>query len=89
MIGTLDIYAAEPQDWDSSEAAAPQANAGLVASLLTAAVTTPGDTPSRPRTGDRRLAASAAGDRRSCSEPADLKPACTVRRHVLRRLPPR
>jgi hypothetical protein len=67
----------------------PQANAGLVASLLTAAVTAPGDTPSRPRTGDRRLAASAAGDRRSCSELADLKPACTVRRHVLRRLPPR
>jgi GAF domain-containing protein len=39
VIGTLDIYAAEPRDWDPSEVAALQAYAGLVASLLSAAVT--------------------------------------------------
>jgi GAF domain-containing protein len=39
VIGTLDIYAAEPRDWDPSEVAALQAYAGLVASLLMAAVT--------------------------------------------------
>src|ERR687890_735685 len=36
VIGTLDIYAAEPRDWDPSAVAAPQAYAGLVASLLSA-----------------------------------------------------
>ncbi|HEX6676504.1 MAG TPA: GAF and ANTAR domain-containing protein [Actinomycetes bacterium] len=39
VIGTLDVYAAEPRDWDPSEVAALQAYAGLVASLLSAAVT--------------------------------------------------
>jgi GAF domain-containing protein len=39
VIGTLDLYAAEPRDWDPSEVAALQAYAGLVASLLSAAVT--------------------------------------------------
>jgi putative methionine-R-sulfoxide reductase with GAF domain len=38
-VGTLDIYAAAPKEWDASEAAALQAYAGLVASLLAAAVT--------------------------------------------------
>jgi GAF domain-containing protein len=38
-IGTLDIYSAAPWDWDDSELAAAQAYAGLVASLLAAAVT--------------------------------------------------
>jgi GAF domain-containing protein len=39
VIGTLDIYASQPRDWDPSEVAALQAYAGLVASLLSAAVT--------------------------------------------------
>jgi GAF domain-containing protein len=39
VIGTLDIYARNPWDWDPSEVAALQAYAGLVASLLMAAVT--------------------------------------------------
>jgi GAF domain-containing protein len=39
VIGTLDVYIAEPRDWDPSEVAALQAYAGLVASLLSAAVT--------------------------------------------------
>jgi GAF domain-containing protein len=39
VIGTLDVYAREPRDWDPSEVAALQAYAGLVASLLSAAVT--------------------------------------------------
>ena len=39
VIGTLDIYARNPRDWDPSEVAALQAYAGLVASLLSAAVT--------------------------------------------------
>jgi GAF domain-containing protein len=39
VIGTLDVYAGQPQDWDPSEVAALQAYAGLVASLLAAAVT--------------------------------------------------
>jgi GAF domain-containing protein len=39
VIGTLDIYARQPRDWDPSEVAALQAYAGLVASLLMAAVT--------------------------------------------------
>ncbi len=39
VIGTLDIYAAEPRDWGPSEVAALQAYAGLVASLLSVAVT--------------------------------------------------
>jgi GAF domain-containing protein len=39
VIGTLDIYAREPRDWDPSEVAALQAYGGLVASLLSAAVT--------------------------------------------------
>jgi GAF domain-containing protein len=39
VIGTLDIYASDPRDWDPSEVAALQAYAGLVASLLSAAVT--------------------------------------------------
>ncbi len=39
VIGTLDVYAAEPRDWDPSEVAALQAYAGLVASLLSAATT--------------------------------------------------
>jgi len=38
-IGTLDIYSSLPWDWDDSEIATAQAYAGLVASLLTAAVT--------------------------------------------------
>ena len=39
VIGTLDIYARAPRDWDPSEVAALQAYAGLVASLLSAATT--------------------------------------------------
>jgi GAF domain-containing protein len=39
VIGTLDIYARQARDWDPSEVAALQAYAGLVASLLMAAVT--------------------------------------------------
>jgi GAF domain-containing protein len=39
VIGTLDIYAGQPRDWDPGEVAALQAYAGLVASLLSAAVT--------------------------------------------------
>jgi GAF domain-containing protein len=39
VIGTLDVYAGDPRDWDPSEVAALQAYAGLVASLLSAAVT--------------------------------------------------
>jgi GAF domain-containing protein len=39
VIGTLDIYTGQPRDWDPSEVAALQAYAGLVASLLSAAVT--------------------------------------------------
>ena len=38
-IGTLDIYSSAPLDWDDSEVAALQAYAGVVASLLSAAVT--------------------------------------------------
>ena len=38
-IGTLDIYTSDPWDWDDSEVAAAQAYAGIVASLLAAAVT--------------------------------------------------
>src|SRR5918994_1973894 len=38
-VGTLDVYVTGPRDWDDSEAAALQAYAGLVASLLVAAVT--------------------------------------------------
>ena len=38
VIGTLDIYTRQPRDWDPSEVAALQAYAGLVASLLMAAV---------------------------------------------------
>ena len=37
-LGTLDVYVAAPRDWDDSEAAALHAYAGLVASLLVAAV---------------------------------------------------
>jgi GAF domain-containing protein len=39
VIGTLDVYVRQPRDWDPSEVAALQAYAGLVASLLSAAVT--------------------------------------------------
>jgi GAF domain-containing protein len=39
VIGTLDVYAGQPRDWDPSEVAALQAYAGLVASLLSAATT--------------------------------------------------
>jgi len=38
-VGTLDIYLAAPREWDDSEAAALQAYAGVVATLLVAAVT--------------------------------------------------
>jgi GAF domain-containing protein len=39
VIGTLDLYAGQARDWDPGEVAALQAYAGLVASLLMAAVT--------------------------------------------------
>ena len=39
VIGTLDVYVGQPRDWGPSEVAALQAYAGLVASLLSAAVT--------------------------------------------------
>jgi GAF domain-containing protein len=39
VIGTLDVYVGQPRDWDSSEVAALQAYGGVVASLLSAAVT--------------------------------------------------
>jgi len=39
VIGTLDVYTAQARDWGPSEVAALQAYAGLVASLLSAAVT--------------------------------------------------
>jgi hypothetical protein len=38
-VGTLDAYVTAPREWDDSETAALQAYAGLVASMLTAAVT--------------------------------------------------
>jgi GAF domain-containing protein len=38
-VGTLDIYVAAPREWDTSEAAALQTYAGLVASVLAAAAT--------------------------------------------------
>jgi GAF domain-containing protein len=38
-VGTLDVYVTAPRDWDDSETAALQAYAGLVASVLVAAVT--------------------------------------------------
>jgi hypothetical protein len=37
-LGTLDIYAAEPRDWDPSELSAVQAYAGILANLLVSAV---------------------------------------------------
>ncbi len=37
-LGTLDVYVTAPREWDDSEAAALQAYAGLVASVLAAAV---------------------------------------------------
>jgi GAF domain-containing protein len=37
-VGTLDVYVTAPREWDDSETAALQAYAGLVASLLAAAV---------------------------------------------------
>ena len=37
-IGTLDIYAVEPRDWDASEIRAVQAYAGMLANLLVSAV---------------------------------------------------
>jgi GAF domain-containing protein len=37
-IGTLDIYATTPREWDATEVSALQAYAGVVASLLGAAV---------------------------------------------------
>jgi ANTAR domain len=40
-VGTLDVYVTAPRRWDDSAAAALQAYAGLVASLLVAAVTEP------------------------------------------------
>jgi GAF domain-containing protein len=40
VIGTLDVYAGQPRDWDPGEVAALQTYAGLAASLLSAAVTT-------------------------------------------------
>jgi GAF domain-containing protein len=39
VLGTLDVYARSPREWGPSEVAALQAYAGLVASLLAAAVT--------------------------------------------------
>jgi GAF domain-containing protein len=39
VIGTLDVYVSQPRDWDPSEVAALQAYGGVVASLLSAAVT--------------------------------------------------
>ena len=38
-VGTLDVYLTTPREWDDSDVAALQAYAGLVASLLAAAVT--------------------------------------------------
>jgi GAF domain-containing protein len=38
-VGTLDVHVTAPREWDDSETAALQTYAGLVASLLTAAVT--------------------------------------------------
>jgi GAF domain-containing protein len=38
-IGTLEVYAAGPRDWNDSEVAALQAYGGVVASLLRAAAT--------------------------------------------------
>jgi GAF domain-containing protein len=38
-VGTLDVYVTAPREWDDSETAALQAYAGLVASLLVAAMT--------------------------------------------------
>jgi ANTAR domain len=40
-VGTLDVYITAPRGWDDSAAAALQAYAGLVASLLVATVTAP------------------------------------------------
>jgi GAF domain-containing protein len=38
-VGTLDVHVTAPREWDDSQVAALQAYAGLVASLLSAAVT--------------------------------------------------
>ena len=38
LVGTLDVYVSAPRDWDDSEWAALQAYAGLVASVLVAAM---------------------------------------------------
>lgn len=37
-IGSLDVYVAEPRDWDASEISAVQAYAGIIANLLVSAV---------------------------------------------------
>src|SRR5215213_4487732 len=59
VIGTLDIYARNPRDWDPSEVAALQAYAGLMASLLSAAVTA----QVKGRLADQLQAALAAFER--------------------------
>jgi GAF domain-containing protein len=50
-VGTLDVYITAPRRWDDSEVAALQTYAGLVASLLVAAVThgSPADWPTSCR----------------------------------------
>jgi hypothetical protein len=45
-IGTLDIYATSPREWDATEVSALQGYAGVVASLLAAAAR--GRTHGRP-----------------------------------------
>jgi GAF domain-containing protein len=72
VIGTLDIYTRNPRDWDPSEVAALQAYAGLVASLLSAAVTAQAKgrladvarevTDGRPLPADRRKLARARAE---------------------------
>jgi hypothetical protein len=52
-VGTLEVYVAAPREWDHSAAAALQAYAGLVASLLVATVTARGTVGGAPLPSDR------------------------------------
>jgi hypothetical protein len=61
-IGTLEVYGAGPRDWNDSEAAALQAYAGVVASLLRGAAA------ARVKGGAGRAAAVGAGP--SCGDQA-------------------
>jgi GAF domain len=69
VIGTLDIYAAEPRDWDPNEVAALQAYGGLVAGLLSVASTA----QVKGRLADQLQAVDSAAGR--CGSGGDRRPA--------------